>query len=74
MLIKAWTTGATAGNTPETAEALRVLYVAVTRARRLVALALSDTHVLAVKSFLTERAVPHRALHDNIGEQTMFPW
>ncbi|ULR54649.1 UvrD-helicase domain-containing protein [Streptomyces deccanensis] len=74
LLIKAWTTGAAAQSTPETAEALRVLYVAVTRARRLVALALSDTHVLAVKAFLTERATPHRALHDNIGEQTMFPW
>lgn len=74
LLIKAWTTGATAGNDPETAEALRVLYVAVTRARRLVALALSDTHLTAVKAFLTERGIAHRALHDTGGEQIMLPW
>lgn len=58
LLVKAWTTGATARNDPETAEALRVLYVAVTRARRLVAFALSDTHLTAVKAFLAERGPP----------------
>lgn len=73
LLIKTWTTGTTAGAGPETAEALRVLYVAVTRARRLVALALSDSHLTAVRAFLTDRGIPHRALHVRSGKQTALP-
>lgn len=72
-LIEAWTAGAVTGDGPETAEALRVLYVAVTRARRLVALALSDRHLNAVESFLAERGIPCRTMNDNGGEQIMLP-
>ncbi|MER7224249.1 UvrD-helicase domain-containing protein [Streptomyces rubradiris] len=72
-LIEAWTTGSGPGDDPETAEALRVLYVAITRARRLVALALSDSHLPAVRSLLLERGIPYRALHDKSGEQIMLP-
>ncbi|MFD8174938.1 UvrD-helicase domain-containing protein [Streptomyces sp. NPDC059709] len=72
-LIEAWTTGSAAGRDPETAEALRVLYVGVTRARRLVALALSDRHLTTVKSFLAGRGIPHRTLHDNSREQMALP-
>lgn len=42
----------------ETEEALRVLYVAVTRARRLIALALPTQHVAATSTHLAERGVP----------------
>jgi superfamily I DNA/RNA helicase len=72
-LIEAWTTDVKAGNDSQTAEALRVLYVGVTRARRLVALALSDKHLTVVSSFLAERGVPHRTAHDNNREQIMLP-
>lgn len=72
-LIEAWTTGITVGDDSGTAEALRVLYVAVTRARRLVVLALSDSHLAAVRAFLAERGIPHRTLHDNSNEQIMLP-
>ncbi|QKZ25156.1 hypothetical protein HUT05_41450 [Streptomyces chartreusis] len=73
MSIKTWTTGSTDRADPETAEALRVLYVAVTRARRLVALALSDTHLTLVRAFLTEWDIAHRTLHAHPGEQTVLP-
>ncbi|MFH8973583.1 hypothetical protein [Streptomyces sp. NPDC017890] len=72
-LIEAWTTGATAGCAPGTPEALRVLYVGVTRARRLVALALSDGHLAAVKSLLTARGIPHRIPQEAGGEQITLP-
>jgi superfamily I DNA/RNA helicase len=73
LLIKTWTTGTTDRADPETAEALRVLYVAVTRARRLVALALSDVHLSLVRAFLAEWDIAHRTLHAHPGEQTVLP-
>ena len=59
-LIARWVRGGAAATDPalETDEALRVLYVAVTRARRLVALALPSEHLPAVACRLTERGVP----------------
>ncbi|WP_431986954.1 UvrD-helicase domain-containing protein [Streptomyces griseoflavus] len=72
-LIEAWTADAKAGSDSQTAEALRVLYVGVTRARRLVALALSDRHLTAVSSFLAKRGIPYRTVHDNSREQIMLP-
>ncbi|GAV40240.1 ATP-dependent DNA helicase PcrA [Streptomyces acidiscabies] len=56
----------------DTAEALRVLYVAATRARRLLAFALSDHHLKLVKDFLIEEGIPCRSLHGDRGEQTML--
>ncbi|MFH9569617.1 hypothetical protein [Streptomyces sp. NPDC017230] len=72
-LIEAWTTGATAECAPGIAEALRVLYVGVTRARRPVALALNDRHLTAVKSLLTARGIPHRIPQEAGGEQMTLP-
>ncbi|WP_161801634.1 UvrD-helicase domain-containing protein [Micromonospora sp. RV43] len=63
-LLTTWTADAItapagAGPAPhEAAEALRVLYVAVTRARRLAALALPAQHITAIAQFLTSRHVP----------------
>jgi superfamily I DNA/RNA helicase len=63
-LLTTWTAGAVpvpAGPAPaphETAEALRVLYVAVTRARRLAALALPAQHIAATAQHLTSLHVP----------------
>ncbi|MEV1321469.1 UvrD-helicase domain-containing protein [Micromonospora arborensis] len=48
----------TNSTSPDTAEALRVLYVAVTRAQRLVALALPAAHIPEVARHLTNRNVP----------------
>ncbi|MBQ1091365.1 ATP-dependent helicase [Streptomyces sp. B93] len=73
LLIKTWTASSPTVADPETAEALRVLYVAVTRARRLVALALSDDHLKTVRDFLADREIAHRALHSHAGEQTVLP-
>ncbi|MER7335991.1 MULTISPECIES: UvrD-helicase domain-containing protein, partial [unclassified Micromonospora] len=63
-LLTAWTAGAVpapAGPAPavhETAEALRVLYVAVTRARRLAAIALPARHIAATAQHLRILEVP----------------
>lgn len=63
-LLTTWTAGAVPlSDGPnlaphETAEALRVLYVAVTRASRLTALALPDQHIAATAQYLTSRHVP----------------
>lgn len=47
---------------PETDEALRVLYVAVTRARQLIAVALPERHMSAVAVMLLDRHVPIAAV------------
>ncbi|MEV0569157.1 UvrD-helicase domain-containing protein [Dactylosporangium sp. NPDC050588] len=63
-LLSTWTAGAVpapTGPAPtehETAESLRVLYVAVTRARRLAALALPARHLAATAEYLAGRHVP----------------
>ncbi|AEW99272.1 hypothetical protein [Streptantibioticus cattleyicolor] len=58
---------------PETAEAPRVLHVAVPRTRRLVSLALSDSGLETVRDFLADREIAHRALHAQAGVQTVLP-
>ncbi|MGW3728712.1 UvrD-helicase domain-containing protein [Streptomyces sp. NPDC000851] len=70
-LIEAWTGGAATRTDADTAEALRVLYVAATRARRLVAFALSDGHLGAVEVFLAERGIPCRIPHRQHDQQTV---
>ncbi|MCP2243279.1 UvrD-helicase domain-containing protein [Lentzea aerocolonigenes] len=54
-LIDAWVSGE---HPPELAESLRVLYVAATRARRLLAIALPDDSPNRVAAHLKEREVP----------------
>ncbi|MFB7109208.1 UvrD-helicase domain-containing protein [Streptomyces sp. NPDC056291] len=68
-LIKAWAEGPVREMPGETGEALRVLYVAATRARRLLAFALEDDHLAMIAAFLTRRGVPFRALREPQQEQ-----
>lgn len=56
-LINRWLNGAT---TEEESEELRVLYVAVTRARDLLILAVPEELVTAVDTFLAQRGIPAR--------------
>lgn len=58
-LIKAWLSG---HHTAEVAESLRVLYVAATRARRLLALALPSIHCDDVAAHLNDKNVPCETL------------
>ncbi|WP_328976046.1 UvrD-helicase domain-containing protein [Streptomyces canus] len=71
-LIRAWTEGSVRARHGEASEALRVLYVATTRARRLLAFALDDNHLPTVEAFLTGKGVPYRALHEPRQEQLML--
>ncbi|MEV0093681.1 UvrD-helicase domain-containing protein [Streptomyces sp. NPDC050738] len=57
-LIRAWTKAKAPATHQETSEALRVLYVAATRARRLLAFALEDDHLATVEAFLTRQGIP----------------
>ncbi|MFE6611693.1 hypothetical protein [Amycolatopsis sp. NPDC057786] len=54
-LIRAWQSGV---HPTETAESLRVLYVAATRARRLLAIALPSTHCNDIATHLKDANVP----------------
>jgi superfamily I DNA/RNA helicase len=63
QVLHMWTDGCTGAAAPlvtvaDTAEALRVLYVAVTRAKRLLALSLPAQHVEPVAQFLISQEVP----------------
>jgi superfamily I DNA/RNA helicase len=53
-LVNAWITG---DHDPDIAESLRVLYVAATRARRLLTLALSKTALDGIQPYLTAKGV-----------------
>jgi len=55
-LIDGWITGAT--TTAAAHEELRILYVAVTRARRLLMLAVPEGSVVAIQDFLAQHQVP----------------
>ncbi|NUV67929.1 ATP-dependent helicase [Streptomyces sp. CAI-121] len=68
-LVKAWAEGPDRVMPGETGEALRVLYVAATRARRLLAFALEDDHLAVIATFLARRGVPFRALREPQQEQ-----
>ncbi|MFB7194059.1 UvrD-helicase domain-containing protein [Streptomyces sp. NPDC056240] len=68
-LVRAWTKGPTRTVRDETGEALRVLYVAASRARRLLAFALDDTHLTVVESFLATQGIPCISA----GEQLTLP-
>lgn len=54
-LIDAWVSGE---HSPEVAESLRVIYVAATRARRFLAIALPDDSHNRVAAHLKDRDVP----------------
>jgi hypothetical protein len=60
-MVSSWTGGA-APVPDESAEDLNVLYVAATRARRLLAFALCDSHLPWVEAFLEERGIPSRVV------------
>jgi DNA helicase-2/ATP-dependent DNA helicase PcrA len=55
-LIDGWITGT--ATTAAAQEELRILYVAVTRARRLLMLAVPDGSVGAIQDFLAQQQVP----------------
>jgi len=57
-LITRWRTGS--AKTAEEREELRILYVAVTRARRLLMVAAPESSIVAVQDFLTRHQVPTR--------------